>query len=290
MVVTRLAVVTLYAIATTRVACQDLPAFMSAVDFAKASANWNKTMEDHRQRGNLQSSGSCSSDIRKSFPACLQYEEQWCWATGVSEIAHFYKPDLFPETGSDCHGIECKIVGHKKNPDSKSECCQKGCAKDTICCKNLLGSSECEAKCGAFSSEVDSSYCTRQEEEACGALSGSATDITEAIKWIAGETYKTKIDGPLTLEELDSLMSKGHPVIIGVMWTTGGGHALTLGGCAGSGTYYLHDPEHHKGEYQTLTYEQVALYVPPEAPSLQGKWVGTWYREGDMSNDSEIVV
>lgn len=97
-----------------RIASQDIEA-MTSQEWARASANWDQTMEAHRHRGNLSSGAgaSCSSDIRSSFPTCLQYQINWCWATAVAELAHFYKPDDFPIIGNDCHGMECKIVGHK---------------------------------------------------------------------------------------------------------------------------------------------------------------------------------
>jgi len=215
----------------------------------------------------------------------------WCWATGVAEIAHFWKPDQFPEAKNDCHGVECKIVGHKKNPRSTTECCSAGCSGSQVCCKNGLGGSTgCANKCGMFSSQVDKSLCVKQDETVCGNLGGSPKDITDAIHWLTGKLYVARTSGPLSQDKLDKLMSKGHPVMIVVYWTTGGGHALTLGGCAGSGKYYLHDPDNHAGSYQTLTYDQVLLYVPPEAAQLKGKWMMTFYAEGDMAEDQEVIV
>jgi len=120
-------------------------------------------------------------------------------------------------------------------------------------------------------------------------IGASLTELTDAIQWTTGKKYVVSQDGPLSQEQLDTLMSKGHPVIIAVYWKGGGGHALTLGGCAASGMYYLHDPMNHKGSYQTLTYEQVASYVPPESKSLTGKWMRTIYLEGDLPNGTMLV-
>lgn len=278
-----------------RIASQGMEA-MTSEEWTKASANWDQTMEAHRQSGNLRSGagGSCSSDIRSSFPACMQYSKMWCWATGVAELAHFYKPDDFPDTGNDCHGMECKIVGHKKNASLPHECCSVGCPDPTQhCCKAWTGGARCEDKCTGFGTkEVNASLCAKLDKQVCANIGGSNTDITDAIMFWAGKKYVVSQDGPLSQDQLDGLMMKGHPVIIAVYWKGGGGHALTLAGCSGSGMYHLHDPMNHQGSYQTLSYEQVASYVPPESKSLDGKWMRTFYLEGDLPNGtmSEISV
>lgn len=264
---------------------------MSPEDYAKASANWDKTMEAHRQVGSSNGAGSCSSDIRDKFPSCLQYEPDWCWATAVAEAAHFWTPEKYPEDKNDCHGVECKVVGHKRDPSSTTECCAAGCSSGNVCCKNkILPVTGCKDKCGIFSNQVNNSICVKQDKTVCGAIGGSSKDVTDGIMFLTGKTYLAKTKGPLSQDQLDALLSKGHPVIIAVFWTLGGGHALTLGGCAGDGKYYLHDPENHAGSYQTLTYEQIALYVPPEKTTLTGKWMWTMYLSGDLSEDSEVIV
>lgn len=282
-----------------RIASQDIEA-MTSQEWARASANWDQTMEAHRHRGNLSSGagGSCSSDIRSSFPTCLQYQTNWCWATAVAELAHFYKPEDFPVIGNDCHGMECKIVGHKKSPSQPSECCSVGCSNaDQLCCQgplnNFMQGADCKDKCTwvPYTWEVNKSECGTS---ACQYIAGQSEDILEGIMWTTGKKHTAKTDGPLSQDQLDTLLAKGHPVIIGVFWTAGGGHALTLGGCTGSGMYYLHDPENLQGSYQILTYEQIVAYVPPKKKELVGKWMWTFSLEGDLPNatmsESEIAV
>merc|ERR1711865_346752 len=59
---------------------------MSPELWMKANKNWNATMTSYRQTGYSVEEGSCSSDLRQQTPACLQYEKDWCWATGVAEL------------------------------------------------------------------------------------------------------------------------------------------------------------------------------------------------------------
>jgi len=261
---------------------------MSPEDYAQALANWNTTMTAHAEKSlSSRLGGSCSSDIRKKFPSCLQYDKMWCWATAVSEVASFYKPEKYPETGSDCHGVECKVVSHKMTPNDLSSCCGEtpACSlgdKNT-CCKNDVGFAACEKTCGLFSKEVNASMC---KQHACGDAGGGVNDIIRSIKFFAGELYTSRTTGPLRQEKLDQVLSKGNPVVIAVFWTGGGGHVLTLGGCSG-GKYYVHDPENKQGVYQELTYEQVASYVPPEQPSMTGKWMWTFFPMGDDADSTD---
>merc|ERR1711934_682525 len=55
----------------------------------------------------------------------------------------------------------------------------------------------------------------------------------------SGASY-TK-DGVMSQQQLDSALQNG-PVVLGVMWTQGGGHAITISGGSG-GSYTGHDPE-----------------------------------------------
>lgn len=262
---------------------------MSSDEWAAASANWARTIQAHRE--NNPKNGTCSSDIRSSLPACLQYSKMWCWATGVAELAHFYRPTDFPEAGDDCHGMECKIVGHKKNPALPHECCSDGCPDPSqLCCRSMVGGAKCMDKCGGFSKQINASYCAKLDKQGCALVGGSLQDVIDAIQWTSGQRYAVSQDGPLSQQQLDALLSKGHPVIIAVYWKGGSGHALTLGGCAASGEYYLHDPLNHQGSYQTLSYEQVASYIPPESKSLTGKWMRTFYLEGDLPNGTSTSL
>lgn len=253
----------------------------------KARANWNATMTAHGRNRAFES--TCSNDLRSQMPACMQYAEDWCWATAVAELAHFWKPKQFPEKSNDCHGLECNVVSYKYGKDDQICCpnatepfCPGSCCRvpffgDAIC----SGSNK---KCIGFQREIDQDACRSAQ---CGKIAGSADDILQAIQHSAGQTYDSKLDGPLTQTQLDTVLSKGHPLIISVFWTVGGGHALTLAGCGG-GHYYLHDSLHKAGVYQELTYEQVVMYVPPEKPSLRGQWHETFFRKGDSVSADEL--
>jgi hypothetical protein len=227
----------------------------------------------------------------------MQYAPDWCWATAVAELSAFFKPQTFPEKGNDCHGIECKIAGYKRDPSNAEACCNgtKFCNANQTCCKSrIIGFPTCQGSCGLFGKQVDDNACRFDQ---CGAIGGNENDIVGAIRRLTGKDYANKTDGPLTAAQLNTILSKGHPVIMVVMWTYGGGHALTLGGCAppaaadGNTTYYLHDPLHEAGVYQSLSYDQVASYTPPWDKTLDGYWMYTFWLEGDLEESAtEIVV
>lgn len=264
---------------------------MSADLYKKAGDNWNTTMAAYHRRGNSASTSSCASDIRNSLPSCLQYAPEWCWATAVAEVAAFYKPNDYPASGNDCHNMECKIVGYKIDPSNEGICCNSKhfCPIRYKCCKSVFSRhTVCRDRCAKlFLKAVDDGECYKDH---CASISAFPWDIVNAIQRLTGRAYAKKTDGPLSVEELDKILGKGHPVIIGVSCEFGG-HALTLGGCvAGGGPYYLHDPADKQGSYQILTYEGVTEYAPPYFPKSKCHWFWTFWLEGDLSESSDEIV
>lgn len=223
---------------------------LSPAQYAEAVAQWEAAMAAHRQRNFT--AGVCASDFRNNLPACLQYEPEWCWATAVAEIASFYNKQKYPEPGNDCHGTECQVVGHKNNLADPDACCR--------------------------------------DKDSCGQITGTGQDIVNSIQWTVGQNYIWKGEGPMSQADIDNVLNKGHPVGINVVWEDGSRHILTLGGCAASGSYFLHDPLNKEGNYQTLTYEQVASYHPPWRPSQVGKWMWTYILSGDGVSATEDIL
>lgn len=233
---------------------------MSAIELKAAQAKWGANMEASPPDA---STLTCTTDFRSQLPSCIQYEPEWCWATAVSEMWGFFNSEVRSHMSrGDCHGFECKIAGHVLYRDAPQKCCESSL------------------------------------KEHCGQRAGSLTDITGAIAWATGKTYGYR-KSSLSQSELDSTLSMGYPVAIGVYWNTGGGHMLTLGGCAGGGKYYLHDPAEGDGgqsnHYQTLTYQQILKYVPPSASGagdVYGSWLATFvYSSGEATaEDSGVVV
>lgn len=197
---------------------------------------------------------SCTADFRSRLPSCLQYQPEWCWATAVSELWGFFKPTTVPQSiHGNCHGAECQVAGHILYPNTPSKCCEPGMIDE------------------------------------CGKRAGYPTDTIGSIQWTTGKTYAFS-DFPLSQMSLDSELSKGYPIPIAVLWTNGGGHMLTLAGCAGNGLYYLHDPAVGDGGqanfYQTLTYNQILEYHPPKVAGATGRWSQTF----TYASGSEVVV
>jgi len=69
---------------------------------------------------------------------------------------------------------------------------------------------------------------------------GTMTETSDAIGFLSGATYKF-VPNALQPDELESALKIG-PVVVGVQWSLGGGHAITVSGVSG-GNYIGHDPE-----------------------------------------------
>lgn len=69
---------------------------------------------------------------------------------------------------------------------------------------------------------------------------GTMTETSDAIGFLSGAKYKF-VPNPLQPDELESALKIG-PVVMGVQWSLGGGHAVTISGVSG-GKYTGHDPE-----------------------------------------------
>merc|ERR1711966_371257 len=85
------------------------------------------------------------------------------------------------------------------------------------------------------------------------------------IMFLSGHSYST--GGALSQQKLDSALKHG-PVVIGVQWSLGGGHAITISG--GSG-----------GNYKGLT-----TYRPPYA---QGRYTGKWFGSAYTNSGADVA-
>jgi len=209
------------------------------------------------------SPASGAQDMRTNLPACLQDEPDWCWATAVSEVAAFYgkvsKPPLWAKmmnsslhSNDVCSGNECRVVGHKNNPNDPDACCR--------------------------------------DKAACGKITGTEADVINGLKWLAGVSYYYIQSHGISASLLDKVLLARHPVILGVGWSGGGGHVLTVGGTDGRGRYYIHDPLNQEQFYQALSYDQILAYHPPWNPSVTGTWretaIPTGFAEHAATEDS----
>lgn len=173
-------------------------------------------------------------DMRCHIQACLQYETLWCWATAVIVVAGYYHPDQYPnhdDTGANCRGAECRVVGAQHNPDDPDMCCRN---------KNS---------------------CNR---------AGTGKDITDSLlrftgfSWkylyLWGKSYTSRFERLLT-----QILQDSHPVIFGIAYPDGGGHIMVIAGTDGNGIFYVHDPFNIGGRdsFQLLTYGQIVNYQRP---------------------------
>lgn len=180
--------------------------------------------------------GECNIDMRAQLPACKQVGVDWCWATGVANMAYYY--GVYDNTTS-CSDAECQVV----SADMHTECCPYAQHKG----------------CGVHGEDVKS-------------IANVANEI------ISGHDFFVHQGAPHESYLQERLM-EGKPVMVIVMWDSGRGHALTIGGCE-PGTnvfgrnvtkYYVHDPE--QNAYKTEQYGNIARYQAGGPHGIvQGKW------------------
>merc|ERR1712118_63914 len=97
---------------------------------------------------------------------------------------------------------------------------------------------------------------------------GTTKMIADGIKFLSGHSYST--GGVLSQSSLDSALAHG-PVVIGVQWSLGGGHAITISGGSG-GNYKGHDPE---GYAINTNYAGLTTYRPPYPGTASGHNLST---------------
>jgi hypothetical protein len=109
---------------------------------------------------------------------------------------------------------------------------------------------------------------------------GTTGEIADGIKFLSGHSYSS--GGALSQKSLDSALRHG-PVVIGVQWTLGGGHAITISGGSG-GKYTGHDPE---GYAIDTNYGGLTTYKPPYA---QGRYTGKWFGSAYTSSGESLTA
>jgi hypothetical protein len=146
----------------------------------------------------------------------------------------------------------------------------------TMCASAFGGGSDCargeESVAGHEWGLTCDSSCSSQCDRP-----GSTANIADGIKFLSGHSYST--GGVLSSSDLDSALQHG-PVVLGVQWTSGGGHAITISGVSG-GTYKGHDPE---GYTINADYSGLTTYRPPYGGT--GKWTQSVY----TNSGADVVV
>jgi hypothetical protein len=169
-------------------------------------------------------------DMRTKIQGCLQYENEWCWATSITIVAGFYDPATYPNhdsAGPNCRGTVCWIVGVAHYPDDPDQCCQ------------------------------DKDSCNQP---------GTGADI---VNMLTQFTPKSWVFLPSISEELLArVLQDQNPVIYGIAYPGGGGHVMTIVGTDGNGVFYVFDPffVHGRGSFQSLTYDGLVNYQTPGYP------------------------
>jgi hypothetical protein len=138
----------------------------------------------------------------------------------------------------------------------------------TMCASAFGGGSNCaKGEEDVAGYEQGGITCTSSCSSACD-NPGTTSMIADGIKHLSGHSYST--GGVLSQSSLDSALKHG-PVVLGVQWTGGGGHAITISGGSG-GSYTGHDPE---GYSINTNYGGLTTYKPPYGGT--GKWTQSVY-------------
>lgn len=101
------------------------------------------------------------------------------------------------------------------------------------------GSSDCNGQEAKAAGHEFGTTCDSSCSASCN-HGGTMTQTCDAIEFLSGQKYKFT---PYALqpEDLENALQIG-PVVVGVQWSLGGGHAITINGVS-QGTYIGHDPE-----------------------------------------------
>eukprot|EP00466_Bigelowiella_natans_P015861 jgi/Bigna1/85525/estExt_fgenesh1_pg.C_40291 len=205
-----------------------LPALALAVGpgvrFSKDEAarylkNFERVFDEHRNLTQLPA--NCSIDLRPKMPACKQQGMDWCWATGISEMAFYYGV-----TGANatCESVECDVV----STDLHTQCCpynkHRGCGADGEDVKTI--------------GKVANEYISRTFK-----VDGLITET---------QLQQTLMSGRPVMPIIMWEKGGGHALMVS--------GCTTVKGALGTRTeYFLHDPE--RTYYENVTYSRLAFYT-----------------------------
>merc|ERR1712137_108371 len=109
---------------------------------------------------------------------------------------------------------------------------------------------------------------------------GTMTQTSDGIKFLSGQDYHF-VPNALSPSDLETALKTG-PVVAGMQWSLGGGHAVTINGISG-GNYVGHDPE---GYPINTDYIGLVRYSPPYC---QYPCFGTWMAASAPGGKSVVV-
>lgn len=197
-------------------------------------------------------------DMRSKIQGCLQYENEWCWATSIIIVAGYYDPDTYPNhdsAGPNCRGAVCKLVGEAHFPDDPDQCCQ------------------------------DKDSCNQP---------GTGDDV---VNMLTQDTGRPWVFVPTLSEDLlVQILQDENPVVFGIAYPDGGGHVMVIVGTDGNGIFYVFDPffVHGRGSFQSLTYDGLLNYQTPgyagEDPSFGSGTMNQAYVPSQYADALQLVA
>jgi hypothetical protein len=146
----------------------------------------------------------------------------------------------------------------------------------TMCASAFGGGGDCARGEETVAGHEQGLTCDSSCSSACD-RPGTTAMIADGIQFLSGHSYS--YGGVLSQSDLDSALAHG-PVVLGVQWTGGGGHAITLSGASG-GNYNGHDPE---GYTINTGYSGLTTYKPPYGGT------GKWTQSVHTSSGADLIV
>eukprot|EP00927_Polykrikos_kofoidii_P053755 TRINITY_DN48314_c0_g1_i1.p1 TRINITY_DN48314_c0_g1~~TRINITY_DN48314_c0_g1_i1.p1 ORF type:complete len:249 (+),score=26.79 TRINITY_DN48314_c0_g1_i1:44-748(+) len=191
---------------------------LNATSYAERHAKWAALVDSM----NGPRPATCQRDMRGSMPACHQYGDMWCWATGVTELAAYYKGDV------SC-SFECSVVGWCPKPGKDMDC-----PSEHIQC------------------------CPLSAHEDCGSDGATYNMLLESAEHFTGRQFQV-YNGPMPPDVLDKTLAGGTPILMLIGQGSHASHVVSVAGC-GNGSYFYHDPETEEGRFDNVDYN--GLLVP----------------------------
>lgn len=210
-------------------------------DYSARLSRWSDLMNGTQSAAAaMDSFATCSRDMRSKMPACTQFGNMWCWATGVAALTEYYTAS----GPAQCKGLECEVVSWCPTPEGS------GCSAPKQCCPF-------------------------QQHPECGNYGQTPANVATAATHFTGKPH-AEYGGPMPQKVLDAHLQAGKPILL----LSKGHVMSVRGCGGGRYYFWDPEwSKAHGGVYpqgsDVRTYSELLSYTYPSGYTV--KWVGTIY-------------